>query len=133
MVDDTRAPWALERVERSKPQLVRVGKGFENATKVLQHEYLLNYVLEYIACGVGCHGRMLYISTANYERCIHDSMFAQLLRVSKRWFRVAAPYIWKNANQIRLKELIEACQENGVCAIPIFPESIFTTPSTKCI
>jgi hypothetical protein len=48
------------------------------------------------------------------DPCIHDQMLARFLSVSKQWFRLAAPYHWREADMNQLSVLVEASRENGV-------------------
>ena len=92
---------------------------FDSASKALQHEYLLDYILANISdecahedCGTS-PPHQPPIDTGN--PCIHDQIFAQLLRVSTQWFRVAAPYCWNGVTLNQLRMLVEASCMDGVC------------------
>ena len=91
---------------------------FGSATKVLQHDYLLEYILENISDE--CEEKNCNVSEVRYppigtgDPCIHNQMFAQFLRVSTQWFRVAARYCWISATLNQLRILVRASCEDGV-------------------
>lgn len=112
-----------KRVRGCDLKLERVGGGLTNATKVLQHDYLLSYILDCVVdeCGESrCQDSEGLSVMTRYEACVHDTMFLHFICVSKQWFRVAVPYIWRLTNYSRLKILLQASQENGVRASPSY-------------
>ena len=105
---------------------------FNNATKVLQHDYLLNCIMDHI-WDLRCEDTtessdkpLNRVSPCTPDPCIiHDWDIVSFLQVSKQWFRVIAPRYWKLAYFNQLRIFIEVCRENGVrvicCGLFYFP------------